>query len=129
MKPREYSWPEGHWDWYQHLAFKHGIRSGELIFIGGQVDKTAKGEPLNAYDLPRQTAAVVRHIDTVLKGFGVGLGEVTKLVAFYVNDGSVDEQTFLADVGRCFWNVSAKISKAPARRLPRYPFPVLHCRE
>ena len=125
MKPREYSWPEGHWDWYQHLAFKHGIRSGELIFIGGQVDKTAKGEPLNAYDLPRQTAAVVRHIDTVLKGFGVGFGEVTKLVAFYVNDGSVDEQTFLADVGRCFLECIGKDLKSAGPAITAVPLPCL----
>jgi hypothetical protein len=48
MKNREYSWPNGHWDWYQHLAFKHGIRVGDLMFVGGQVDKTDQGEPLNA---------------------------------------------------------------------------------
>lgn len=73
-----------------------------MIFIGGQVDKTDQGEPLNPYNLPAQIAAVVGHINTVLEGFGAGLGDVTKLVAFYSNDGSVDEQAFLSDVGRCF---------------------------
>lgn len=102
MKPREFCWPEGHWDWYQHLAFKHGVKAGELIFVGGQVDKTDKGEPLNAFDLQSQTAKVVGHIGTVLAGLGSSLADVTKLVAFYVNDGSVDGQTFIADVGRRF---------------------------
>ena len=101
MKNREYSWPDGHWDWYQHLAFKHGIRVGDLMFVGGQVDKTDQGEPLNAYDLERQTAAVVGHIDTVLHGLGSGLKDVTRLVAFYASDGSVDEQIFLEHVGLC----------------------------
>lgn len=58
------------------------------------------GLRLNPYDLTAQTATVVHHIGTVLAGFDAGLGDVVKLVAFYVNDGSVDEQAFLADIGR-----------------------------
>ena len=100
MPERSYSWPEGHWDWYQHLAFKHGIRAGEMAFVGGQVDKSSAGEPLHAYDLAAQTAVVIRHIDTVLREFGAGLANVVKLVAFYATDGRVDEHAFLADIGQ-----------------------------
>ncbi len=100
MADRSFVWPEGHWDWPEHLAYRHGVRCGEMIFVGGQVDKDAAGERLNTYNLAAQTAAVVGHIDTVLEGFGAGLGDVTKLVAFYANDGGVDERAFLADVGR-----------------------------
>lgn len=100
MLERSYAWPEGYWDWYQHLAFKHGIRVGEMAFVGGQVDKTPSGEPLRAYDLASQTEVVIRHIDTVLKEFGAGLGHVVKLVAFYANDGSVDEPAFLERIGQ-----------------------------
>ena len=125
MIPRSYSWPDGHWDWYQHLAFKHGIRVGELVFVGGQVDKTAQGEPLNAYDLPRQTAAVVRHINTVLQGFGGSIEQVTKLVAFYSNDGRVDEQEFLADVGRCFLECAGKDFAGVGPVITPVPLPCL----
>ena len=100
MPTRSYAWPQGHWDWYQHLAFKHGVRAGEMAFVGGQVDKSSTGEPLHAFDLATQTAVVIRHIDTVLREFGAGLANVVKLVAFYATDGSVDETTFLADIGR-----------------------------
>ena len=100
MSDRAYSWPDGHWDWYQHLAFKHGVRAGRLIFVGGQVDKDPSGEPLRPGDLEAQTAVVVRHIDTVLRGFGASMADVTKLVALYATDGSVDETEFVADVGR-----------------------------
>jgi enamine deaminase RidA (YjgF/YER057c/UK114 family) len=100
MPQRHYAWPEGHWDWYQHLAFKHGIRAGELAFVGGQVDKSPAGEPLHSNNLAAQTAVVIRHIDTVLREFGAGLADVVKLVAFYATDGSVDEAAFLADIGR-----------------------------
>ena len=108
MPERTFHWPEGHWDWLRHLSHQHGVRCGELIFVGGQVDKDAAGKRLNPYDQTAQTATVVRHIATVLAGFGAGLGDVVKLVAFYVNDArdnngrdnSVDERAFLADIGR-----------------------------
>ena len=100
MPTRSYAWPQGHWDWYQHLAFKHGVHAGEMAFVGGQVDKSPAGEPLHAADLAAQTAVVIRHIDTVLREFGAGLAEVVKLVAFYATDGRVDETAFLADIGR-----------------------------
>ena len=100
MPTRSYAWPQGHWDWYQHLAFKHGVRVGEMTFVGGQVDKSSTGEPLHAFDLATQTAVVIRHIDTVLREFGAGLANVVKLVAFYATDGSVDETTFLTDIGQ-----------------------------
>ncbi len=100
MAERSYAWPEGHWDWYQHLAFKHGIHAGDMVFVGGQVDKSSSGEPLHAYDVATQTGVVIRHIDTVLREFGGGLADVVKLVAFYANDGSVDEAAFLKDIGR-----------------------------
>jgi enamine deaminase RidA (YjgF/YER057c/UK114 family) len=97
---RSYAWPLGHWDWYQHLAFKHGVRAGEMAFVGGQVDKSPAGEPLHAFDLATQTAVVIRHIGTVLREFGAGLANVVKLVAFYATDGSLDETAFLADIAR-----------------------------
>lgn len=99
MPQRRYAWPEGHWDWYQHLAFKHGIRVGELAFVGGQVDKSPAGDPLHAYDLATQTAVVMRHIDTVLREFGAALADVVKLVAFYATTGDVDEVALAADIG------------------------------
>jgi enamine deaminase RidA (YjgF/YER057c/UK114 family) len=100
MPTRSYAWPQGHWDWYQHLAFKHGVHAGEMAFVGGQVDKSPAGEPLHVADLATQTAVVIRHIDTVLREFGAGLANVVKLVAFYATDGRVDETTFLTDIGR-----------------------------
>ena len=73
MNPRTYSWPEGHWDWYRHLAFKHGVRCGEFAFVGGQVDKDSTGEPQRPGDLPAQTEVVIAHIERVLGEFGSGL--------------------------------------------------------
>jgi enamine deaminase RidA (YjgF/YER057c/UK114 family) len=100
MLPRNHHWPEGHWDWLIHLSHKHGIRCGELIFVGGQVDKDQKGLMLNTYDLEAQTDVVMGHIATVLLGFKAGMADVVKLVAFYVNTGEVDEAALMDRIGR-----------------------------
>src|SRR5262245_39500639 len=95
---RIHCWPEGHWGWLIPVTHKHGIRCGELAFVGGQVDKDIKGFVLHAYDLRTQTREVMRHIGTVLRGLDLDAGDLVKLVAFYVNRGEVDESAFLADV-------------------------------
>ena len=98
MQSRTYSWPEGHWDWYRHLAFKHGVRTGRFIHVGGQVDKSSRGEPLHGDDLPAQIGVVVKHIDTVLRGFGSTLADTVKLTAYYAAGEGVDEAWFVAAV-------------------------------
>lgn len=118
MSERSHSWPEGHWDWLIHLSHKHGLRCGQMIFVGGQVDKDSKGAVLNAYDQRAQTQVVMRHIDRVLAEFGAGLADVVKLVAFYVTDGSVDEDAFLADV-------AAALGDGPGPAITLVPLPWL----
>ena len=98
MRPRAYSWPEGHWDWYRHLAFKHGVRTEQFIHVGGQVDKTSRGDPLHPDDLPTQIGVVVRHIDTVLREFGATLADTVKLTAFYAPGDGQDEAWFVGAV-------------------------------
>ena len=98
MRPRAYSWPDGHWDWYRHLAFKHGVRCEQFIHVGGQVDKTSGGDPLHADDLPTQIEVVVRHIDTVLREFGAALADTVRLTAFYASGDEVDEAWFVEAV-------------------------------
>ena len=88
---RRYSWPAGHWGWLIPVTHKHGIRSGPMAYVGGQVDKDINGLVLHHGDLGTQTRVVVNHIRTVLGDLGIDLDDIVKLVAFYVNDGSVDE--------------------------------------
>lgn len=94
MPGRSHAWPEGHWDWLIHLSHKHGLKCGPLIFVGGQVDKDSQGKMLNLYNLDAQTDRVIDHIETVLREFGAELGNLVKLVAFVVDDGSLDEAAF-----------------------------------
>lgn len=99
MNLRTYSWPEGHWDWYRHLAFKHGVRCGGFAFLGGQVDKDSSGEPQRVGNLPAQTEVVIGHIERVLAEFGSGLRDVVSLTAYHAAPPG-GEAALVAAVGR-----------------------------
>jgi enamine deaminase RidA (YjgF/YER057c/UK114 family) len=89
-----------------------------MVYVGGQVDKDIKGLVLHHYDLKTQTRVVVNHIQTVLRDLDIALEDIVKLVAFYVNDGSVDEDAFLADL-------RAQLGSGPAPALTTVPIPYL----
>jgi enamine deaminase RidA (YjgF/YER057c/UK114 family) len=95
---RMHAWPQGHWNWPIPVSHKHGLKCGEMIFVGGQVDLDSKGTVLHPGDLPTQTDAVMRNIADVLAELGADMGDLVKLVAFYVNDGTGDEAAFLARI-------------------------------
>src|SRR5438270_730140 len=122
---RTYSWPEGHWGWLIPVSHKHGIRSGRMVYVGGQVDKDVDGLVLHHYDLKTQTQVVVNHIRTVLRDLDVALDDVVKLVAFYVNDGSVDEDAFLADLRGQLGAASAPAGAGSAPVITTVPIPYL----
>ncbi|MEX0808735.1 MAG: RidA family protein [Dongiaceae bacterium] len=98
--PRKHVWPEGHWDWPIHVSHKHGLRAGNMIFVGGQVDLDSSGTVLHPGDLDRQTAAVMENIRRVLAEFGAEPADLVKLVAFYATDGRADETRLLAAMAK-----------------------------
>ena len=32
---KQHVWPSGHWDWPVHLPYRHSIKCGNMVFIGG----------------------------------------------------------------------------------------------
>jgi len=95
---RRYAWPDGHWSWPIGITHKHGVRCGQMIWIGGQVDLSASGEVRNPGDLQAQIPHVVRHIGRVLDELDASEADLVKLLCFYVNDGSVEEPRVLAAI-------------------------------
>lgn len=95
---RRHTWPPGHWSWPIKVSHKHGLRCGEMIWIGGQVDLSSWGEVLHPGSLDQQIPVVIRHLGRVLEGLDAELADLVKLLCFYVNDGSVDEEKFLEAV-------------------------------
>lgn len=92
---RRYAWPKGHWDWPIKVTHKHGVRAGQMIWVGGQVDLTPQGEVRHSGDLARQIPEAVANLGRVLAELDAGPSDLVKLLCFYVNDGTVDEQWFL----------------------------------
>ncbi len=97
MKKR-HAWPEGHWNWPIPVSHKHGVRSGQMIWVGGQVDLTPAGGVCNPGDLDAQIPNAMAAFGRVLNELGAELTDLVKLLCFYVNDGQVDEQAFLGQV-------------------------------
>ena len=57
---RRYAWPKGHWSWPIKVTHKHGVRAGQMIWMGGQVDLTERGEVRHQGDLAAQIPEVDR---------------------------------------------------------------------
>ncbi|MEM7122160.1 MAG: Rid family hydrolase [Pseudomonadota bacterium] len=96
---KQHVWPDDHWNWPITICHKHGVRCGEMIWVGGQVDLTSEGAVRHADDLATQTKEVMAYFDRVLRDLGADLADLVTLHCFYVNDGSVDETAFLKMVG------------------------------
>jgi enamine deaminase RidA (YjgF/YER057c/UK114 family) len=92
---KSHAWPKGHWDWPIKVSHKHGVRCGQMLWVGGQVDLTIDGEMKNAGDLFAQIPNCIANFSRVLGELGADLSDVVKLLCFYVNDGSIDERVFL----------------------------------
>ncbi len=48
---KRHVWPKDHWNWPIKVTHKHGVRCGEMIWVGGQVDLTPEGDVRNPGDL------------------------------------------------------------------------------
>lgn len=89
--PREAVWPSGHWDWPVHLPYRHGLRVGDLVFLGGQVSLTPKGEVIDPGNIEAQTHTAMGNIKRVLDEFGLELDHLVKINTFYAGiDGEQD---------------------------------------
>lgn len=101
---KQHVWPDGHWGWPIKVSHKHGVRCGRMIWVGGQCDLTSEGEVRNAGDLNAQIPNCIASFSRVLEGLDTSLNDLVKLLCFYVNDGTVDEQSFLDKVARALPN-------------------------
>lgn len=87
---RQYSWPKDHWNWTEKLPYKHGVRFGNLIHLGGQVALTPTAAVLHPDDMVNQTRIAMRNIESVLAEFDATLNDVVKVTTFYQGSASAD---------------------------------------
>ena len=114
----DYFTPPDHWDWPMDLPYSAGVRSGDLIFVGGEAALDKDGNVLFPNDVVAQTRLVMENITAVLGGFGATLADVVKITSFYVSRGSKEE-----------WMESARIRgeyfTAPGPAATAIPLPAL----
>lgn len=88
--PRQHVWPEGHWDWPTHIPYKHGVKCGNMIYVGGQVSIDSNGAVIDPGDMLTQTRTSVANIAKVLAEFGLVLDDVVKVTTFYAGNASAE---------------------------------------
>ncbi len=83
---RTHSWPEGHWNWPVNLTHKHGVRVGNMIYTGGQVDLDISGTVRNSGDLARQCMASMAYLQDVLRDLEADFSDLVKLIVYFTGD-------------------------------------------
>jgi enamine deaminase RidA (YjgF/YER057c/UK114 family) len=96
---RTHAWPAGHWNWPIDVTHRHGVRQGDLRFVGGQVDLDEAGTVLHPGDAAAQAPVALAALGRVLVELESGLDELVKLVVYHVpgEGGSDALRAILAD--------------------------------
>lgn len=68
-------------------VFCHGVkaRSGQLVFVSGQVAYNSQGEIVGKGDIKVQTRQVLENIKAVLQTAGASMQDITKVTVFVTN--------------------------------------------
>ena len=70
------------WTWDDHFILSQAIRSGDLVFVSGQVALDADGQVVGKGDMKAQTRKVFENMATVLGRAGGSLADIVKLTVF-----------------------------------------------
>lgn len=74
--------PEG---MYQTPSYVHGLRSGNTLYVAGQVAKDANGELVAPGDAEGQARCVYENLRRVLEAAGATFDNVVKVTTFLVD--------------------------------------------
>lgn len=88
---RTHVWPDDHWDWPNHVPYRHGIRCGDLVFLGGQVPLNPDASVACIGDLAAQTDMAMEYIRRVLEELNMDFRNVLRINTFYATGDSKDE--------------------------------------
>ena len=85
--PRRAANPEAHWPW----PFSHGIRCGEMLFVGAQSPLDRKGRLRAPGEAVEQARMNIANIARVMAELGGGLDDVCRFNTFYVGYGTAED--------------------------------------
>ena len=90
---KRYSWPDGHWRWPIELTHHHGVRSGHLVFTGGQADLDQNGCVVHPNDLQAQSQSVISFVENILIDLDTSTDDVVRWVVYFV--GNADDEAYI----------------------------------
>ena len=99
MTKREAIFPADRHDLYDTHAYSAAIRSGDLLFVSGQVGSRQDGSPEPEYTL--QVERAFQNLEAVLAAAGATLDDVVDVTSFHTDPESQFER-FLAVKQRHF---------------------------
>jgi enamine deaminase RidA (YjgF/YER057c/UK114 family) len=83
MTQREAVFPPGRQALYEKYNYAAAIRSGDLLFISGQVGSRADGSP--EPDFPKQVELAFENLAAVLQAAGCGFGDLVDVTTFHTD--------------------------------------------
>ena len=67
---------------HKPVGYSHAIRTGELIFVAGQVALDSEGNLVGLGDIVAQTEQVYHNLELILENAGSSLRDLVKLTVF-----------------------------------------------
>lgn len=83
MPPRDAVFPEGRHELYTKHAYSAAIRSGDLLFVSGQVGSRDDGSP--EPDFEAQVRLAFANLQATLKAAGCGLDDIVDVTSFHTD--------------------------------------------
>jgi enamine deaminase RidA (YjgF/YER057c/UK114 family) len=83
MAPRDAVFPEGRHELYTKHAYSAAIRSGDLLFVSGQVGSRDDGSP--EPDFEAQVRLAFANLEATLKAAGCGLDDIVDVTSFHTD--------------------------------------------
>ena len=93
-KARSHAHPEGSWGMAVDVPYPQVVQQNGLAFTRGQCALDEAGRVLRPHDLLGQTEIIVENLRDILVSTGVSTRQIVRAVAFYLNNGSIDEAEF-----------------------------------
>jgi enamine deaminase RidA (YjgF/YER057c/UK114 family) len=81
---------EDHWTSSVQTSYSHGVKSGNVIHIGGQVSLDSSANVVHPDDMVSQTKVAMDYIRRVLAAYGATLDDVVKITTFYQGKASAE---------------------------------------
>jgi enamine deaminase RidA (YjgF/YER057c/UK114 family) len=83
MAQRDAVFPEGRHDLYRAHAYSAAIRSGDLLFVSGQVGSREDGSPEPEFEA--QVRLAFAHLVATLQAGGCGLDDIVDVTSFHTD--------------------------------------------